>query len=263
MTATQVHRLPSVTAKDLQKDSMKGWYARREVGHSGRKSLFRSPRFVAPQATGIAALGYREIPGGGPVRQRSPPPRQTTTGTGVKPTADQTNEAQRPHRQRARSRRDGGATFVELLVSLVLIGTAVVGSLTALRATIIASRLERDHSRAQQWLQSAIGVIERENFADCNTVSFDGPAIRAAYQMAVDYDDTTNPDGAKTPFGFEGGTLTVSEPLVWDGTAFVPFGSQSQCYDDVLLRQQLITITVRNAGGDIIETVELIKRDRP
>lgn len=159
--------------------------------------------------------------------------------------------------------RDRGASFIELLVSIVLLGLAVVATLTAMRATIIGTTLERDHSKAQQWLQSAVGVIEGVNFADCNTVALDGPIIRQEYQDAVDYDATTNPDGAKPPFGFEGGTLTVAEPLVWDGTEFVGFLSQSQCYDDVLLRQQLIEITARNAEGQIVESVEMIKRDRP
>jgi hypothetical protein len=168
-----------------------------------------------------------------------------------------------PAHPRVRRCPDHGATFVELLVSIVLIGTAVVGSLAALRATIIATRLEQDHSKAQQWLQSAVGVIERENFADCNSVTLDAATIRQAYQDAIDHDPVTNPDGAKTPFGFEGGTITVSEPLVWDGAGFVPFGTQSQCYDDVLLRQQLITVTARNADGDIVESVDLVKRDRP
>lgn len=154
-------------------------------------------------------------------------------------------------------------SFIEVLVSIVLLGTAVVATLTAVRATIIGTRLEQDHSKAQQWLQSAVGVIERENFADCNSVAFDGPTIRTTYQDAIDYDATTNPDGAKPPFGFDGGSIQVSEPLVWDGVGFVPFGTQTQCYDDVLLRQQLITVTVRGPEGDIIESVDLVKRDRP
>lgn len=160
-------------------------------------------------------------------------------------------------------RVDRGATFVELLVSIVLIGTAVVATLAAVRATIIGTTTERDHSQAQQWLQSAVGVIERENFADCASVTLDGPAIRATYLAAITYDENTNPDGAKQPDGFDGGTIDVSVPLVWDGAAFVPFGSQSQCYDDVLLRQQLITITVTSPDGRIEESVDVIKRDRP
>lgn len=158
---------------------------------------------------------------------------------------------------------DAGTTFVELLVSIVLIGTAMIGTMTALRATIIGTRIERDHSRAQQWLQSAVGVIESEDFADCDSVTLDGPAIKAEYEAAIEYDASTNPDGAKIPFGFEGGTIEVSEPLVWDGSGFVPFDTQSQCYDDVLLRQQLITVTVRSPDGSITESVDLIKRDRP
>lgn len=173
------------------------------------------------------------------------------------------NEGVRSAHRRTSARADEGVSFIELLVSIVLLGTAVVAALTAVRMTVIGSAIERDHSKAQQWLQSAVGVIEGENFADCNTVSVDGPAIRAAYQDAVDWDATTNPDGAKPPFGFEGGTLTVSEPLVWDGSGFVAFNTQTQCYDDVLLRQQLVTITARDSDGDIVETVEMIKRDRP
>jgi hypothetical protein len=164
---------------------------------------------------------------------------------------------------RATPRPDRGATFVELLVSIVLIGTAVVATLAAVRATIIGTSIERDHSRAQQWLQSAVGVIEREDFADCSSVTLDGPAIREAYLAAVTYDANTNPDGAKIPDGFDGGSIDVSEPLVWDGLAFVPFETQSQCYDDVLLRQQLITVTVTSPDGEVVESVDLIKRDRP
>ena len=168
-----------------------------------------------------------------------------------------------PRHPRPAPRRDAGVSFIEILVSIVLLGTAVVAALTAVRATVIGSAIEREHSQAQQWLQSAVGVIEGANFADCNLVSVDGPAIQATYQAAIDWDATTNPDGAKPPFGFESGSLTVSEPLVWDGTGFVDFSTQSQCYDDVLLRQQLVVVTARDPDGDIVESVEMIKRDRP
>jgi hypothetical protein len=161
-----------------------------------------------------------------------------------------------------RRARDRGLTFVEVLVSIVLLGTTVIGVLAATRATVIGSRIERDHSKAQQWLQSAVGVIERTDFADCNAVG-DGPTIRDAYQAAVDYDPATNPDGAKPPFGFESGRIEVSVPLVWDGEAYIPFDLQNRCFDDVLLRQQLITVTARNPDGEIIESVDLVKRDRP
>ena len=47
-------------------------------------------------------------------------------------------------------------------------------------------------------------------------------------------------------------TALVGLKLVWDGLAFVPFETQSQCYDDVLLRQQLITVTVTSRRGEAV-----------
>jgi hypothetical protein len=200
--------------------------------------------------------------GGGPVRQRSPP-NLDHSGGGVTPEDEQTTSERTGHTARPRRRRaDSGMSFIEVLVSIVLLGTTVIGVLAATRATIIGSRIERDHSKAQQWLQSAVGVIERTDFEDCNAVG-DGPAIRNAYQAAVDYHPTSNPDGAKPPFGFDGGSIEISIPLVWDGEEFIPFSLQNRCFDDVLLRQQLITVTARNPDGQIVESVDLIKRDRP
>ena len=155
-------------------------------------------------------------------------------------------------------RRDGGMSFIELLVAIVLLGTVVVGVLTAMRATIIGTRLERDHSKAQQWLQSGVGVIEGYNFAKCSTLTLNGSNVQAAYQAAIDNPTT----GAQQPYGFSGATITVLLPEVWDGSKWEPFASQSQCLDEFLLRQQLVTIVVRGPQGDIIETVEMVKRDK-
>lgn len=155
-------------------------------------------------------------------------------------------------------RRDDGTTFIELLVSIVLIGTAVLAALAAVRATVIGTAIERDHSKAQQWLQAAAEVIEDVQYFDCNSPP-DGPTVRDYYQGEVDAK-------AAPPFGFEGGAadIAVSIPLVWDGTKYIPFASQpSACYDDFLLRQQLVTITVTSPGGDIVESVEIVKKDRP
>jgi prepilin-type N-terminal cleavage/methylation domain-containing protein len=154
-------------------------------------------------------------------------------------------------------RRDRGFTFVEILVSIVLLGTVVVGVLTAVRATIIGTTIERDHSKAQQWLQSAVGVIEAYNFANCDTLTISGAAVEAEYQAAIDNVTT----GAKRPYGFTSATIDVKTPEVWDGTKFVAFATQTTCYDQFLLRQQLVTIEVSHPSG-IVESVEMVKRDR-
>jgi type II secretory pathway pseudopilin PulG len=154
-------------------------------------------------------------------------------------------------------RRDRGMSYIEVLVAIVLIGLTVVGVLTAVRATIIGTRVERDHSKAQQWLQSAVGVIEAQDFASCNPVVINGANVEAAYQAAID-----NPvSGAKRPFGFTTSTIDVKTPEVWDGTKFVTFDSQTVCYDQSRLRQQRVTIEVNQPNG-VRESVEMIKVDR-
>jgi hypothetical protein len=127
--------------------------------------------------------------------------------------------------------------------------------MTALRATVIATTLERDHAKAQQWLQAAAEVVEDQNYGDCDTVPLSGPQIQNGYQTAIEAFTTE-------PYGFTGGTITVSEPEAWDGSSFVDFSSQTTCYDDVLLRQQRVTITVQSPNGRIIEDVQVIKKDR-
>ncbi|MDJ0770134.1 MAG: hypothetical protein QNJ12_15135 [Ilumatobacter sp.] len=168
----------------------------------------------------------------------------------------ETTRHEREHSARSRTRADSGATFVEILVAIVLTGLVVIATLAALRATIIGTRLERDHSKAQQWLQSAAEVIEDQNYGECDSVPLSGPQIQSNYQLAVDAEATR-------PFGFAGATMTVGIPDVWDGSQFVAFGSQTTCYDDVLLRQQRVQIEVTSSDGEIIESVQVIKRDRP
>ena len=164
--------------------------------------------------------------------------------------------SRRRHRHPTARRLDAGVTFVEILVAIVLLGTAVVGTLTAVRATIISAEIERDHSKAQLWLQSAVGVIESADFSDCDDPSLDETSILTDYQNAINLSTTA-------PFGFQG-LIQVLQPLqVWDGSEFVPFATQSLCYDDVLLRQQLVTVEVQSTDGRIVEQIEIVKRDRP
>ncbi len=59
-------------------------------------------------------------------------------------------------------RRDRGTTFVEILVSIVLLGTAVGGTLTALRTTIVSSeRRRRSVTKASVWLRAAEEALHR------------------------------------------------------------------------------------------------------
>lgn len=150
-------------------------------------------------------------------------------------------------------RRDTGSTFIELLVSIVLLGTVAIGTLTALRATTIGTRIERDHAKAQQWLQSAVAVIDAADYVDCADALTDGALVQSSYQDEVDA--KVNP-----PYGFSPGQIEVLFPEVWNNLTFVPWPT-SYCADDVRLTQQLLTVRVVSPTGDIIEYVQMVKRN--
>ncbi len=163
----------------------------------------------------------------------------------------------RRHRHPTTRHPDAGVTFVEILVAIVLLGTAVIGTLTAVRATIISAEIERDHARAQQWLQSAAAVVEADDYIDCADPGADETMILSGYTTEMNLSTTP-------PHGFQG-TIQAIEIDVWDGTDFVPFADQVSlgfCLDDVALRQQLITIEVQAVGGGPTESLELVKADR-
>lgn len=59
--------------------------------------------------------------------------------------------------------RDIGASFIEMLVAVVILGTAGVAVLTALAAAATGASTHRDVARAQQWLASAGDAIADVN----------------------------------------------------------------------------------------------------
>lgn len=164
--------------------------------------------------------------------------------------------------------RDAGVSLIEIVVGITLMATVVVAVLSAVGVTVKATAYERDHAKAQQWLQAAIGVIEAVDFQSCDPAVINGANVRQAYQDAVtvglvdtNRDGVVNgDDGARRPWQYDG-VLTVETPKVWDGSAYVPFDTQTVCYDQSRLRQQLVRMVVDHPNG-VEESVEMIKVDR-
>ncbi len=48
---------------------------------------------------------------------------------------------------------------------------------------------------------------------------------------------------------------------MWDGSTYVAFDTQSVCYDQSRLRQQLVSLLVTHPNG-VQESVEMVKVDR-
>ena len=155
--------------------------------------------------------------------------------------------------------RDRGQTFVEILVSIVLLGTAVGGTLTALRATIVSSEVDEGQADAQTWLLAAEDALYRATYTPCATPvpptdPTGGAATKAAYETAI--------GNAPRPAGWSTGTISITLLEFWqkvDGQErWEPI-----CPPDGAARRtaQLVTIIVKSPSGDVGKSIELIKRD--
>lgn len=161
------------------------------------------------------------------------------------------------------SRRDRGVTFIEILVAVVLLGTVGVGVLTALRVSVDATRLERDHSRAYQWLQSANGVLQAAPRVSCGYTLPDDAAFASGEEKVRLQYQTLIRNTVVNPPGWGDLQLTVVEPVkVWDGSRYWdPSIAPKPCYDSDGFLLQLVTLQVVSPDGDIIESIEVVKRD--
>lgn len=168
-----------------------------------------------------------------------------------------------PGHPEPRSRRDRGVTFIEVLVAVVLLGTVGVGVLAALRVSVDATRLERDHARAYQWLQSANGVLQASPRVSCGyTLPDDALYASGEEKVRLQYEDAIRSSVVNPP-GWGDSQITVLAPVkVWDGSRYWdPAAAPKPCYDSDGYLLQLITLQVTSPDGDIIESIEVVKRD--
>ena len=153
---------------------------------------------------------------------------------------------------------DSGFSLVEILVSIVLIGTAVVATLGALQISILGGTIHRDHANAHAWLQSASDVLYASDKVDCDTLAADGgkAVILAAYEPIV--------NAVVNPETWADSQIAITELEFWmatdtnsDGIVEYRFGTT--CQDSIHLGLQRLTLEVRSPNGRIIEQVEIIK----
>ena len=148
---------------------------------------------------------------------------------------------------------DRGVTLVELLIAIVLLGTVVGSVLVALRTTVIASRVQRDQANAYAWLQTAADVLYAAPRESCNL----NPNPDIAEDIVRErYNDVIQ--GTSNPEGWPVEEISIKDPvLFWDGVNF-----QTSCFESVGTvspRLQLIEIEVREPGGRIVESIQVVK----
>jgi hypothetical protein len=159
-----------------------------------------------------------------------------------------------------RRHQDRGSSLVEILCAVILLGTTVVSVLSALHGTVLGTAIERDHAKAYQWLQSAVGVLKASDRVGCDL----GPAdtgyatgeekVRLTYQQIIR-------DGVINPEGWADYQLRVVPPVqTWDGTQYWdPAVAPQPCYDSGGFKLQLIKIEVTSPSGRIIEDLQVVK----
>lgn len=141
---------------------------------------------------------------------------------------------------------DSGVTFIEVLISIVLLGTATVGILTALRTAVIGTAIERDHARAHEWLQSASEILVNDvAYSDCDTNS--ATAIKDAYQASLRGNVSIVPNQWGAP------QISVVGPVTFGQSSGL---YASTCASDI--DRQLVKLEVTNTDGRIVEQVEVV-----
>ncbi len=122
---------------------------------------------------------------------------------------DTTSDIQGLHSSRRVRPRDVGSTFIEILVSVVLLGTVSVAVLAALSATIVGARTGDEVAKSQASLAEAVDFLtdtDPQHVAYRSCASLTTAALIQAYQTDLD-----------TRFG--AGAIEVVGVRFWDRTA--------------------------------------------
>lgn len=119
---------------------------------------------------------------------------------------------------------DAGETLIEALVTIAILGIAVVVLLSAILIGVKTSVAHRKHAQAQGELRSWAERITSRAYVDCaDPVTFGGPGA--------------------LPEGLSGNVIAVQ---YWDGTKFVPRGCAGPAGDKGL---QKVSLRLHVADG--------------
>lgn len=152
------------------------------------------------------------------------------------------------------TQRDGGFSLVEVLVSIVLIGTAGVAILGAVGASARGANVHRQQADAQAVVASGSDVLMGLRPVVCNQAV-------ASYQDQVQRRaETLNLGG-----GWTGSTITVTKVQEWDATnrAFKSATTgqpSSGCVTTSLelITPQLVTLNVLSPDGRATKTIQVM-----
>lgn len=151
-----------------------------------------------------------------------------------------TTDRRRRRPPRTRLRRcdaERGETLVELLVTVVIVGTAVVALVGALALAVRVSDIHRKQATAGAAVRAFAEAIETRVSATAGYVNCATPASYAGAYTG-------------TPNGY---TATITAVEYWDGTAFA-----TTCTTDTGI--QRVSLQVASDDGRATETLDVVLR---
>jgi prepilin-type N-terminal cleavage/methylation domain-containing protein len=142
---------------------------------------------------------------------------------------------------------DAGFSLIEVLMAVILVGTAFVAILGGLRMLLLGSSINRQHAQAEAIAVSAAEELKAVDHAAC------AGATDAGYLAAVRSPNIVIPDGWDAQ-----SAIRITQVQYWDGS-----GWGSTCYDANGLHLQRVTVEVESPDGRATENIEVLKGPRP
>lgn len=141
-------------------------------------------------------------------------------------------------KRRAYVRDDSGETLIELLVTIVVMGLAVVTILGSIATSVRMSNIDRQQVTAQTYLRSYASTID----AFIDGESGYKPCANTSYYNKVVFDSGTD-------------AHSVTDVEYWNGSRFV-----SACNNDLGVQQLTLRVDVSN-DPRVNETLIIIVRE--
>lgn len=150
-------------------------------------------------------------------------------------------------RRSSQQRRDGGFTYVEVVITIVLMGIVVLPILAAVRSSVQAASVSRVAAEVETVLVNAADRVHRADRGTSPTFQCDlsGPAEKAAIVMGGNW---------------SAADVTV-EHEYWDTATdqWLSGACPGGTYENGLV--QLIRITVSSPDGNVTRNLEVVKGD--
>ena len=149
---------------------------------------------------------------------------------------------------------DAGFSLIEILISIAIMGIAMVAVLGALATQVKGAGLHRDESNAGSVVASAAEQVQAVTYAACTAST----SPLASYQTAAR--QAALPSDWQTKGLNAASAISVTGITYWNGSSF-----STSCVVDPtdtagLLQIQLVSLRAAGPGAGAAETLDVIKR---